>query len=87
MRLNFRSTTLASVAMSSVLARPGTPTIRLLPPTKRQSTGDDLVLADDELLQFRDHLLPPGVHLVGQRDVIRRFESGSLPRSFPLVDP
>src|SRR6266487_3864869 len=34
MRLNLRSSTWASVAISSVLARPGTPTIRLLPPTK-----------------------------------------------------
>src|SRR5262249_55926252 len=33
MRLNFRSSTRASVATSSVLARPGTPTMRLLPPT------------------------------------------------------
>src|SRR2546422_3138782 len=33
MRLNFRSSTCASVAMSSVFARPGTPTMRLLPPT------------------------------------------------------
>src|SRR6266850_175345 len=32
-RLNLRSSTCASVAMSSVLARPGTPTMRLLPPT------------------------------------------------------
>src|SRR5262245_99639 len=34
MRLNFRSTTCASVWISSVFARPGTPMIRLLPPTK-----------------------------------------------------
>src|SRR5579864_3386000 len=33
MRVNFRSSTWASVAMSSVFARPGTPTIKLLPPT------------------------------------------------------
>src|SRR5262245_6419619 len=33
MRLNFRSSTFDSVAISSVFASPGTPTIRLLPPT------------------------------------------------------
>ena len=38
MRENFRSTTRASVWMSSVLASPGTPTIRLLPPTKSVSS-------------------------------------------------
>src|SRR5262249_10971631 len=38
MRLNFNSSTLASVAMSSVLARPGTPTMRLLPPTNSVSS-------------------------------------------------
>src|SRR6185295_668333 len=34
MRENLRSSTLAIVRMRSVFARPGTPTIRLLPPTK-----------------------------------------------------
>ena len=38
MRVNFRSTTRASVWISSVLARPGTPTIRLLPPTNSDSS-------------------------------------------------
>jgi hypothetical protein len=38
MRLNLRSSTCASVRMSSVLASPGTPTIRLLPPTKSVSS-------------------------------------------------
>ena len=33
MRENFRSSTRAIVWISSVLARPGAPTIRLLPPT------------------------------------------------------
>src|SRR5437899_1398543 len=37
MRVNFRSTTRASVCTSSVFASPGTPTIRLLPPTKSVS--------------------------------------------------
>src|SRR5688572_28203428 len=37
MRLNLRSSTCASVRIRSVLARPGTPTIRLLPPTKSDS--------------------------------------------------
>ena len=35
MRENFRSRTWAMVWMSSVLARPGTPMSRLLPPTNR----------------------------------------------------
>src|SRR5437588_1015644 len=42
MRVNFRSSTLASVATSSVLARPGTPTIRLLPPTKSVSSTSSM---------------------------------------------
>src|SRR5262245_40768208 len=42
MRLNFSSSTLARVAMSSVLARPGTPTIRLLPPTKSESSTSSM---------------------------------------------
>src|SRR5438128_1633467 len=42
MRLNLRSSTWASVAMSSVFARPGTPTIRLLPPTKSVSSTSSM---------------------------------------------
>ena len=38
MRENFRSSTRAIVWISSVLARPGTPTIRLLPPTNSVSS-------------------------------------------------
>ena len=38
MRENFRSSTSAIVRMSSVLARPGTPTMRLLPPTSSVSS-------------------------------------------------
>ena len=54
MRLNFRSSTRASVWISSVLASPGTPTIRLLPPTNSVSStcSMHLVLADDQLLQL-----------------------------------
>jgi len=37
MRENLRSTTCAIVWIRSVLANPGTPTIRLLPPTKSVS--------------------------------------------------
>src|SRR5215210_192602 len=39
MRVNLRSTTLARVAINKVLARPGTPTIRLLPPTNNVSSA------------------------------------------------
>jgi hypothetical protein len=62
--------------MSSVLARPGAPTIRLLPPTKqrRQHLRDDLVLADDDLLQLGDDRFAAGIHAVGQRDVVGRRE-------------
>ncbi|HXD72694.1 MAG TPA: hypothetical protein VN628_03115 [Vicinamibacterales bacterium] len=45
MRLNFRSRTFASVLMSSVFARPGTPTIRLLPPTNRVSSTSSITSA------------------------------------------
>ncbi len=38
MRENFSSSTRASVWISSVLASPGTPTIRLLPPTNSDSS-------------------------------------------------
>ena len=38
MRANFRSRTCAIVWMSRVLARPGTPMMRLLPPTKSVSS-------------------------------------------------
>ena len=49
MRLKFRSRTSAIVRMMSVLARPGTPTIKLLPPTKSVSRicVDHRVLSDD----------------------------------------
>jgi hypothetical protein len=68
MRLNFRSRTRASVAISSVLARPGTPTIRLLPPTKSgpQHELDDSRSGDNPLLQLVDDLLPARVHLVAR---------------------
>src|SRR5436190_3482924 len=42
MRLNFRSSTFASVATSSVFASPGTPTMRLLPPTKSVSSTSSM---------------------------------------------
>ena len=76
MRENFRSRTRASVCTSSVFASPGTPTIRLLPPTNSvSSTSDDhLVLADDRLAELGDDLLAADLHPVRQRDVVRRFE-------------
>ena len=41
---------------------------------RQQHQVDHVVLADDQFLQLGDDLLPAGVHLVGQRDVVRRFE-------------
>ena len=72
MRLNFRSTTRASVWMSSVLARPGTPTIRLLPPAKSDSSTcwTDVVLADDQLAQLGHDLITAVLHPVGERDIV-----------------
>ena len=37
---------------------------------RQQHLLDHVVLADDQLLQLGDDLLPAGVHLVGQRDVV-----------------
>ncbi len=45
MRLNLRSSTWASVAMSSVFASPGTPTIRLLPPTNSVCSTSSMMSA------------------------------------------
>ena len=42
MRENLRSSTCAIVWMSSVLARPGTPTIRLLPPANSDSSTSSM---------------------------------------------
>jgi hypothetical protein len=42
MRENLRSSTCAIVWMSSVLANPGTPTIRLLPPVKSDSSTSSI---------------------------------------------
>ena len=41
---------------------------------RQQHQLDDVALADDPLLQLGDDLLAAGVHLVGQRDVVGRFE-------------
>ena len=72
MRLNESSSTCASVAISSVLARPGTPTMRQLPPTNRRCRTSSMTsrLADDPLLQLGDDRLPPGIHPVRERDII-----------------
>ncbi len=55
MRLNLRSSTFASVATSSVFASPGTPTIRLLPPTNSDSSSSSMTsrLPDDPLAAAR----------------------------------
>ena len=72
MRLNFRSSTCASVAISSVFARPGHADDQAVAADeqRQQHQLDDVGLADDALLQLGDDLLPAGVHLVGQRDVV-----------------
>ena len=76
MRVNLRSSTCASVWTSSVFARPGTPTMRLLPPTKsvKQDELNDVVLAHNLLLQLRDNLLSARIQAIGKRDVVCRFE-------------
>ena len=40
---------------------------------------DDLVLPDDLLVQLRQDLLPAGLHLVGEGDVVGRLEIGPAP--------
>ena len=52
-RENFKSSTRAIVWISNVLARPGTPTMRLLPPTNRvkQRLLDDVSLSHDQLAE------------------------------------
>ena len=76
MRENFRSSTRAIVWMSSVLARPGRADDQAVAADEQrhQHLLDDLVLADDDLLQLGDDLLPAGVHPVGERDVVGRRE-------------
>ena len=72
MRLNFSSSTCASVAISSVLARPGTPTIRLLPPTKSVCSTSSMTSSWPTIRFCSSAMicLPAGVHLVGKRDVV-----------------
>ena len=41
---------------------------------RQQHQLDDVVLADDELVQLGEDLLAAVVHLVGERDVVGRFE-------------
>src|SRR3954464_682524 len=56
MRLNFRSSTRASVWISSVLASPGTPTMRLLPPTKSVSRTS-LTTSSWPMMSFRSSVM------------------------------
>ena len=72
MRLNFRSSTRAIEWMSSVLARPGHADDQAVAADeqRQQHLVDDLVLADDELLQLFDDALAAVLHPVGERDVI-----------------
>src|SRR5580765_6189703 len=52
MRLNRSSSTCASVAISSVFARPGTPTIRLLPPTNSVANTSSMTSSCPTILFF-----------------------------------
>ena len=76
MRLKFSFSTLASVEIISVLARPGTPTSRQWPAAEHRlhQQLDDRVLADDHLVQLGEHL---GLGLV---EVLDDPHVGGLPR-------
>jgi hypothetical protein len=36
--------------------------------------GNRVVLTDDQLVELRDDLVAPLLHLVGQREIVRRLE-------------
>ena len=54
---------------------------------RQQHELDDVALADDALLQLGDDLLAADVHLVGERDVVGRFEihGMSVPQRLLIV--
>ena len=62
--------------MSSVLARPGTPTMQAVAAReeREQHELDDVFLTDDELVQLGDDLVVSALQPVGERDVVRRLE-------------
>ena len=76
MRLNFSSSTCARVWMSSVFASPGTPMIRLLPPTNSVCSTSSMTSRWPmmRLCSSARISLAAVVHLVGERDVVGRFE-------------
>ena len=72
-RLNERSRICATVLMSSVLARPGTPVIRQWPPVKSAiSTSSITVSWPTMTLRIsREDALPAGSHPLGDRGDVR----------------
>ena len=84
MRVNFRSSTCASVWIISVLARPGTPMMRLLPPTNSVSSTWSST-SSWPTMSFRSSATirpAPCVHPVGERDVVGRSRSTCTLRCF-----
>jgi hypothetical protein len=45
---------------------------------RQQHLPDDVFLTDDELVELGDDLLPPRVHAVRERDVLRRIHGNGL---------
>ena len=76
MRENLRSSTCAIVLMSSVFARPGTPTMRLLPPVNSDSSTSSITSSWPmmSLCSSADDRVVPGLEAVGKRDVVVRFQ-------------
>ena len=74
-RLNDRSRICATVLISSVLARPGTPVIRQWPPVNSaiNTSSMTVVLPDDDLADLAEDALAPGGDPFGDgREIGRR---------------
>ena len=89
MRLNFRSSTCASVRTRSVLPRPGTPFEQRVPADEqaRQDAVDDVGVADDHLADLGLDVAEPLAELLGLFDDLRGHESpvGASEHTTPVI--
>ena len=78
MRLNDRSRICATVLISSVLARPGTPVIRQCPPVNSaiSTWSMTVVLPDDDLADLGEDALAPVRDALGDRRDVRSWSAG-----------